>query len=103
MQQRTRPSGRHLGLSERYTDRLLLGTALASVVVAATTLVASPAAAAGVAAAGPAAVPAHHAHPHSPKVSSTIYQPTGWNGQPGLPAEFEFAPGATTDKLTRYR
>jgi hypothetical protein len=43
-----------------------------------------------------------HANPINPKVSSEVYKDTGWNGQPGVGADFTFSPGATSDGLNGY-
>jgi hypothetical protein len=41
-------------------------------------------------------------NPNNPKVSSTAYPATGWNGGPGLPGLFTFSPGGTADAIRTY-
>ncbi|MEV4637675.1 LamG-like jellyroll fold domain-containing protein [Actinoplanes sp. NPDC049548] len=41
-------------------------------------------------------------NPKNPKVTSDIYKPTGWNGEPGVPGSFTFSPGSSSDGVKTY-
>ncbi|MFI7543769.1 LamG-like jellyroll fold domain-containing protein [Actinoplanes sp. NPDC049599] len=42
------------------------------------------------------------ANPNNPKVTSEKYPAVGWNGGPGVPGVFRFAPGGSTDGVKTY-